>query len=145
MKDVEGLSVGILPYPLYSETQENYAHYVDNHVYCYAVPTSVPNIETLGEFLELFGYHSKYLVRTAWIDTYSYEYCNDIDSAEMLEIILDTRTYDPGYLYWASYESDFSGFISSGKNNVTKWADRNTTVIADAIQQFIDTISKNEA
>ena len=59
--------------------------------------------------------HSKYLVRPAWIDAYAYDYCNDADSAEMLEIILDTRTYDPGYLWWSQYESSFSGFIENSQ------------------------------
>lgn len=144
MKDVEGLSVGLLPYPLYSETQENYAHYVDNHVYCYAVPTSVPHIETMGEFMELFGFHSQYIVRTAWIETYSYEYCNDIDSAEMLEIILNTRTYDPGYLYF-NWEGEISNMIDTGKNNVVKFTGRYESIAATAFETYVNNISKNEA
>ncbi len=145
MKDTEGVSVGLVPYPLYSETQENYAHYVDNHFYAYAVPTSVSDITRMGQFLEVYGFHSKYLVRPAWIEAYSYEYCNDADSAEMLDIILDTRTYDPGYLWWAGNEGYFSGFITDGTNNVTRWADRNAATIANDIQTTVEKISSHEA
>lgn len=145
MKDTEGVSVGLVPYPLYSASQENYAHYVDNHFYAYAVPTSVSNITRMGQFLEVYGFHSRYLVRPAWIEAYSYEYCNDADSAEMLEIILDTRTYDPGYLWWSGNEGYFSGFITDGTNNVTRWADRNAATIANDIQTYVERISSHEA
>ena len=144
MKDTENVSVGLLPYPLYSESQENYAHYVDNHIYVYAVPTSVSNPTVMGEFLEVYAFHSKYLVRPAWIDAYAYEYCNDADSAEMLEIILDTRTYDPGYLWWSQCESSFSGFISNDQNEVTRWNDRNAATIQNDINTFVEKISSRE-
>ena len=119
MKDTENVSVGVLPYPLYSESQENYAHYVDNHFYAYLVPTSVSNPTVMGEFLEVYAFHSRYLVRPAWIDAYSYDYCSDADSAEMLQIILDTRTYDPAYVWWSQYESSISGFIENSQNEST--------------------------
>ena len=144
MKDTENVSVGVLPYPLYSESQENYAHYVDNHIYAYAVPTSVSNPTVMGEFLEVYAFHSRYLVRPAWIDAYAYEYCSDADSAEMLEIILDTRTYDPGYLWWSQYESSFSGFISNDQNEVTRWNDRNAATIQNDINTFVEKISSRE-
>lgn len=144
MKDTENVSVGLLPYPLYSESQENYAHYVDNHIYVYAVPTTVSNPTVMGQFLEVYAFHSKYLVRPAWIDAYAYEYCNDADSAEMLEIILDTRTYDPGYLWWSQYESSFSGFISNDQNEVSRWNDRNAATVQNDINTFVETISSRE-
>ena len=59
------VSVGLVPYPMYSETQGSYAHYVDNHLNAYSVPVSVPDIDTLSDFMELYAYHSRYLVRSA--------------------------------------------------------------------------------
>ena len=140
MKDAD-VSVGLVPYPLYSESQENYAHYADNHLMPYAVPVSIPDLEIMGDFMEVFGFHSRYIVRTAWIEAYSYEYCDDTDSAEMLELILDTRTYDPGYLFW-NYEGEISNMISNGKNNVTKFADRYEGTAADAINTYVESMTK---
>ncbi|MBQ8495874.1 MAG: hypothetical protein IJ489_00260 [Clostridia bacterium] len=147
LKDYENLRVGLLPYPMYSESQENYAHYVDNHLYAYSVPTSVSEIDEMGKFIELFGYHSKYIVRTAWIDTYAYEYCSDPESAEMLDIILDTRTYDPGYLMFSVLEGDLSQMISSGQNNIAKWAERKANTVTGAggyIENHMNGINDNE-
>ena len=148
LKDYENIRVGLVPYPMYSSTQENYAHYVDNHVYSYSVPTSVSEIEEMGDFFELFAYHSKYIVRTAWIDTYAYEYCSDPESAETLNIILDTRTYDPGYLQFSVLEGDLSQMISSGQNNIAKWAERKSNAVVGAggyFENHMNGINDNEA
>ena len=136
LKDYENLRVGLLPYPMYSEAQDDYAHYVDNHLYAYSVPTSVSEIDEIAKFVELYGYHSKYIVRTAWVETYAYEYCSDPESAEMLDIILDTRTYDPGYLLFSVLEGDLSQMISSGQNNIAKWAERKANSVIGAGGSF---------
>ena len=141
MKDSD-VSVGLVPYPMYSETQGAYAHYVDNHLNAYSVPVSVPDIDTLSDFMELYAYHSRYLVRSAWIEAYSYEFCSDADSGEMLDIILDSRTYDPAYLMFASYEGDISGMISTGKNNLTRWADRTADAVNNSINNYVTTMSQ---
>lgn len=132
------VSLGLLPMPLYSESQENYAHHVDNHVMHYAVPLCVTEIEVMADFLELFAYHSRYTTRQAWIDTYSIEYCGDVESGEMLDIILSTRTYDPGYLY-LGLEGELSAMIQSGKNNVARWADRAASKAAEGIASHVTT------
>ncbi len=143
MKDAEDIRVGVLPYPLYNPLQERYAHYVDNHVFSYHVPVSVSETDELGKFLEVFGYHSRHTVRKAFINTYSYEYCNDPESAEMLELVLNSRSYDPGYHYWSAAESDLSQMIESSNNNVVKWTERRRTSLAANIADYVNRISQN--
>ena len=143
MKNTEGVSLGLLPYPLYNSSQENYAHYVDNHVFTYHVPTSVSATEEMGRFLEVFGYHSRHTVRKAFIDTYSYEYCGDAESADMLTIVLNSRTYDPGYHYWNVLEADISQMITTGQNNIAKWAERKREAVSGDISAYITKISEN--
>lgn len=141
-------AVGLVPYPKYSTTQENYRHYVDNHLMTYHVPTSVSEITELGDFFEVYAAHSTAIVRPAWIDAYAYEYCGDADSGEMLNIILDTRSYDPGYLVFSTIEGEISNMISTGKNNVTKWVDKRATSIAGPgglIEERIKGISEVDA
>ncbi|MBQ7309037.1 MAG: hypothetical protein IJW87_02560 [Clostridia bacterium] len=142
MKDAD-VSVGLMPYPLYSETQENYAHFVTTRFPAYVMPISVPDPEVVGEFFELYAYHSKYIVRTAYIDTYCVEYCGDQESAEMLEIILDSRTYDPGYVFWSAYETDIGNMIVNGKNTMTQWIGRKGATLNNNIADFVTGISDN--
>ena len=141
IRDAENTQVGILPYPLYSPSQERYAHYVDNHVFTYHVPVSVSDTETIGKFLEVFGYHSRHTVRKAFVNVYSYDYCHDPQSADMLELILNSRSYDPGYHYWSSAESDLSQMIESSNNNIVKWTQRRSATLAEEINNYINRIS----
>ena len=142
LKDYD-VEIGLLPYPLHSESQENYAHYVDNHVYSYSVPTSVSAVEAIGDFLAVYAYHSTYLVRPAYINVYAYDYCSDPQSADMLDIILDTMTYDPGYLS-ASLEGEISNMITNGKNNIQQFAARKVATANEWITKFMDGINDNE-
>ena len=142
MKDAD-VSVGLMPYPLYSETQENYAHFVTTRFPAYVMPISVPDPEVVADFFELYAYHSKYIVRTAYIDTYCVEYCGDAESAEMLDIILDSRTYDPGYVFWSAYETDIGNMILNGKNTMAQWIGRKGATLTNNIAEFVTGISDN--
>ena len=141
LKDYDA-EIGLLPYPLFDENQANYAHYVDNHVYSYSIPTSVPDPDTVADFFTIYAYHSSYIVRPAYINVYAYDYCSDSQSAEMLDIILSTMTYDPGYLS-ASLEGDLSNMIQNNKNNVAQFAARKATTANQWITDFIAGIDDN--
>ncbi len=143
MKDMD-VSIGIVPYPLYSETQEQYCNYVDNHVADYHIPVSVLDPETVGTFFELLTCHSKYIVRTAIIDAYTVEYLGDEESSEMLDLIMSNITYDPGYLWWSPYESAISNMIASGKNSFTKWVGQKEKSAKTDIETVYNDILKNE-
>lgn len=143
MKDAEDIRVGVLPYPLYNSQQENYKHYVDNHVFTYHVPVSVSETDEIGAFLEVFGYHSRHTVRKAFINTYSYEYCNTPESAEMLDLILNSRSYDPGYHYWSAAEGDLSEMILSSNNNTVKWTERRKASLDGEISGYVSKITEH--
>jgi uncharacterized protein YrzB (UPF0473 family) len=140
LKDLDA-EIGLLPYPLFSETQENYAHYVDNHVYSYSIPVSVPDPDTVADFLAVYAFHSQ-IVREAYINVYAYDYCSDPQSAEMLGIILDTMTYDPGYLS-ANLEGEISNFIQSGGNKVAQFAAKRAASANEWIGKLVADIDDN--
>ena len=143
MKDMD-VAIGLVPYPLYSETQEAYCNYVDNHMSPYHIPISVPDPETVATFFELFACHSKYIVRTAIIDSYVVEFLGDEESGEMLDLITSNRTYDPGYLWWSAYETDIGNMISGGKNTITQWVGRKGTALNNTFNEFITGILDND-
>lgn len=141
LKDYDA-EIGLLPYPLHDEAQENYAHYVDNHVYSYSIPTSVPDPDTVADFFTIYAYHSTYIVRPAYISVYAYDYCADQESGEMLDIILSSMTYDPGYLS-ASLEGELSNMITNNKNNVAQFANKRAATANEWITKFIAGIDDN--
>ena len=144
LKDYDA-EIGLLPYPLHSETQENYAHYVDNHVYSYSIPTSWETPDAAADFLTVYAYASRYIVRPTYINVYAYDYCADEESAEMLDIILSTMTYDPGYLSSTpNLEADLSNMITNNKNNVAQFAARKAANANSWISTLIAGIDDNE-
>ena len=138
-----GTEFGVLPYPLLDESQTSYAHYVDNHFYAYSVPTSVSDIQAIGDFLAIYAYHSTEIVRPAYIDTYAYRYCTDIESADMLNLIFDTKTYDPGYLSSMNLEGQLSNMIISGSTNVSTFAAQYSAVAGAWIENYVIGIDNN--
>jgi hypothetical protein len=102
----------------------------------------VSETEAVGKFLEVFAYHSRHTVRKAFVNVYAYEYCSDPESAEMLDLILNSRTYDPGYHYWSSAESDLSQMISSGNNNAVKWTQKRKNSLESDFGSYMNRISE---
>ncbi len=140
--------LGVIPYPKYSETQDTYYHYVDNHLTSYAIPVSVSSTEEMIQFFTLYAAYSTAIVRPAWLDAYAYDYCGDPNAKEMLPYIIDNRTFDPGYLIFSGLEGDISGQISGGSNNVTKIIDKRNdfyTKQDGEIDKYIAGIDDNQA
>lgn len=92
---------GILPYFLYDENQEEYHNTVAPFYMNYmCVPLMVEDEERTSAIIEAIGYYSNQYVIPAYYDkTLTGQYTRDEDSAEMLDIIFDTRAYDLGYCY----------------------------------------------
>lgn len=143
MADMD-VSIGLVPYPLYSETQENYCNYIDNHIQDWHIPVSVADPETVATFAELYACHSDYTVHPANIEMYTVELLGDEESAEMMELIFDNITFDPGYLWWSNFETDIGNMISSGKNNITQWAGRKGADVQKKIDEFMTGLLDNK-
>ncbi len=135
MSGAESLRVGVLPQPLFDENQERYYCYVNDQMYIMLAPVAYSDMSVLSDFLTLFAYHSSMIVRPAFVNTVKYTYSSDEESAEMIDIILDSRVYDPGYITKISTDMDgyVSTIISNKKNNytqaATKFAKSSTTNI----------------
>ena len=118
---------GILPVPMTFEGQDRFYHTVssDNSSYM-ALPFGVPDVEELGVLIEAISMKSKELVTPEFYDIQlKYRDTRDDDSAEMLDIIFGTRSFDLGSAFrWGNilgqymtldtnFESRFQGVIDS--------------------------------
>ncbi len=92
---------GILPYFLYSETQEEYANTVAPFYMNYmCVPLVVNSYERTSAIMEGIGYYSEQHIIPAYYEkTLTGQYVRDTESSKMLDIIFETRAYDLGYCY----------------------------------------------
>ena len=94
---------GLLPIPKLDEAQDEYQSFINPWVSsALCIPSSLPmeDAEFAGAVLECMGYYSMDTVRREYHDeVLSYQYVQDDESMEMLELILNTRGCDVGQIF----------------------------------------------
>ena len=74
------------------------------------IPQNVNSLERSGYVTELLAYQGKKLMTPAYYEkTLVGQYTRDEESAEMLDLIFATRTYDVGYYYALGTYKDLIG------------------------------------
>ena len=143
-KDVEDLELGVLPFPLFDENQQRYYLHVNNHLPVYGIPTSFANTDIINDFWTLYAAHSRYTVRKAFVDSCKYVWTSDEENGAMMDIILDSRIYDPGY-HWniaSSFDTTLVSMVESGDNRFSGYANKQVRTIEANIKAFDDRISE---
>ena len=117
---------GLVPWPKYDQMQDGYYNLVHTSAgrgVC--IPVSQTDYEFAGAIVEAFAAKSMYTVTPAYYDVaLTYKYMRDTDSAEMLDIILDSRVYDLGLIAnYGSMAGSIAGIITNGTGNLAStWA-----------------------
>ena len=119
---------GVLPAPKYDEYQENYSSLVwMHHDSVLGIPGSCTNTEVISVVLEYMSYLSYYEVYPIFYDTIILgKSARDQQSKEMLELVFQTRSFDPGQ-YWLELSlHGGDGFLTlveqNAKNIASRWA-----------------------
>ncbi|MBQ7336912.1 MAG: hypothetical protein IJW40_00495 [Clostridia bacterium] len=101
---------GVLPIPKYDEFQDNYSSLVwMHHDSVLGIPAVVKNQDMAQVVLEALSAESYYTVYRDFYDTVILgRSARDQQSKEMLEVVFNTRSYDPG-LFWDN--TNFSGAV----------------------------------
>ena len=108
--------IGFLPYPKWDEAQENYYTMADGSHQALAVPTTASNIEMIGAVTEVLNAESWKLVVPAYYDVaLKVKATRDIESVEMLDLIMEGRMFDFGYVYngWDGASFLLSEFVAN--------------------------------
>ena len=96
--DLAEFDYGIAPMPKFDENQESYATYVQDQVTGIGVSSSIADEDTLsmmGAVLECMASESCATVVDAYYSTaLSYQYLQNPESKEMLDLIYDSLTFD---------------------------------------------------
>jgi len=102
---------GIAPVPKYDESQENYSNVVWQVGSFLCVPKTTNDVERTGAIIEAMAAKSREILRPAYYEVaLSYKYLRDKESIEMLDIIIDNRTYE--------LEKAFNWGVSSSVDNI---------------------------
>ncbi len=119
LRDMES-DFGILPLPKYDEEQDEYYNTTSSSWCTFVtVPVTNPDLEMTGTVLDALGYYSQQLITPAFIEqTVLTKTMRDDDSAEMLELIFSTQSYDiANYYDWGQVRSMFSDLSAKSNTN----------------------------
>ena len=111
---------GILPYPKYDEAQSEYYCTVGSwHSVFLCVPLTQEDPERTGAIIEALAYESVDTLTPAYYDiSLKGKYSRDNESADMLDIIFKSRTYDLGWFYQVGdYNESVMNMLRKFNNN----------------------------
>jgi hypothetical protein len=117
-------SFGLLPLPKWDENQEEYYHQVINVGGMMGIPSDVPEnrLAMVGHVIEALGAGSRYTLIPAYFEiTITNKLMRDEDSGEMLDIIINSRSFDIGFMRdWGGlFSSSFNKNAANGTPNFT--------------------------
>ncbi len=111
---------GIIPYPKYDEKQEKYMTMADGYHTVLAVPKTVRDTEFVGTIVEALSAESwKTLTPTLYEIALKTRYLRDSESKEIMDLIVEGRTFDFGYIYdnWQGLSFTLQRMMGTGNSN----------------------------
>ncbi len=127
---------GIIPTPKYEASQDDYYSMVSQHTTgLMSIPLVLTGekLSNLGIILEAMAAESHYeLIPTYIEESLKTKYSRDAESAEMLDIIINNRVFDPMIIY------NFGGFADTFQG----WGGANNTQIASTLAKSQKPVQK---
>ncbi|MBR5459934.1 MAG: hypothetical protein IKV53_03630 [Clostridia bacterium] len=112
--------IGIIPYPKYDENQTEYYTMADGFHTILAVPKTCRDTAFVGMITEALSAESwKTLTPTLYEIALKTRYLRDNESKEIMDIIINGRTFDFGYIYdnWQGYSFTLEFMMRDGMSN----------------------------
>lgn len=128
---------GLLPIPKYAPDQEKYYNTVSESAFSLAIPLSNKDPERTGAIVDYLNYESYHSVLPELQSALTYKELRDEDSLEMLDIILETRVADIGYMYgWTKSLMDTLAVnLNSSKSIIASTVAKQTEKIKIAMEE----------
>ncbi len=142
-----GTTMGILPYPKYSENDPAYCSPVLTTASVVMVPQSARNLALTGYVLEGMARTSQEIYGAA-IEAALLRGLTDQRGVEMLKLILQTRTVDFGSVYFYMDASNsaavrvFETGLNQQRGSISSTIKQNERMLTKAIDKLIDQFSK---
>ena len=110
------IDFGVIPFPKLDLEQDEYNHFIHVTACMVSVPLTNTDLDKTGILLEAMSAKSKYSLQEAYYDIcLEGKFMRDEESTAMLDIILETRNYDIGYIYnWGNLFTSFRTSITKG-------------------------------
>lgn len=118
------VNFGVVPFPMYSKAQGQYYAHMNEVGGMVSIPTSIVDqrLDNVGAVIEIMAAYSVGTLTPAYYDiTLISKGTRDEQSEPMIELILNNRIYDIGYVFdaaWGGYVSQIAGKFIDGTTNV---------------------------
>ena len=140
---------GILPIPKYEEAQDKYYSMVSRYI------TGLPSIpitltgeklDEVGLVLEALSAESYYTLIPEYIETsLKTKNSRDAESADMLDIIINNRVFDPMHIYnFGSFSSDYLSLGDTADKNIASWLKSKQKLVQKTIDRTVQNIEDAE-
>ena len=140
LRDMED-DFGVLPFPKYKTDQPQYYTRVAGG-FPFVIPTTNQRPEVAGAIMEAMACETRNTVIPAYYESaLKAKYSRDADTAEMFDLIYDTRVYDLGDTIWCyPIREDYTKVFSSGNDTFASFTEKNTDRYNIEIQKAVEGI-----
>ncbi len=135
---------GILPYPKYDDTQEQYSAFVHtSHASVSCVMITSQQLDMIGRLMEDMAYESYTQITPKLQKTLMQDrITRDEDSKRMIDIIYDGMHIDLGFSATFTVDNDVRTLIAQGNTAVSSTLAGNEAANGSKLQQMIDAFDK---
>ena len=135
---------GVLPTPKYDEAQKEYRTHVDGVGSMISIPSIVDKPQETAYIVEAFALYSyQYLTPAYYEVTLKRKKARDSESFEMIDIILQSRVYDIGYIYQSVGLSNvFNNLVANGSTDFASKYKSASKKAEKAIKSIVKQYSK---
>lgn len=137
---------GILPMPLYEESQESYHHVINPHVAAMlVVPKSNLDMTRIAHVLDALGAESKNILTPAYYEKYlKSKGTRDNESEAVLDLVFSTLRYDAGYMNnWGDIGSLTLSMVDSHDENLASKYGKIEKAVLKMLQKALEKYEKN--
>lgn len=118
---------GIVPYPKFDEAQDKYYTMSDGGSSMMAIPSTVKDQNKVGKIVSALNAESWKTVVPQYYDVaLKIKFTRDDESVRVLDMLLDGRTFDFGYIYdnWQGYAFYMQDLISQKNDGISSWFEK---------------------
>ena len=135
----------ILPYPMFDENQDKYRTSAADRYSVITIPKTCKNLDMVSIVTEALNYESQKRVFPVYYEeSLQKKYTHDIESIEMLDIIMDGRTFDISTILMYEISWEFRHAITAQRRDFKTYCDRQAAWKATVIGRVVEEYRNNK-
>lgn len=137
---------GIVPMPMYSESQGRYYTPVQSGMHMYCIPTDVKSLEQNGYITEALAAESYRSLQPVYFEiVLKVKYAKEEATSKMLDIMYDTVIFDFGQIFNSEIGvlAELKNVVNSKNNNYMSISKATSGVYAKKLATLVENIEKN--